>query len=255
MKVWIAALIAGLFASTGASAAEVSVAVASNFSAPMKMIAVEFERDSGHKLNISYGASGKFYTQIHNGAPFQVFLSADDETPEKLEKEGMAVAGSRWTYAIGRLVLWSPKPEFVDGEAQVLKKASFSHLAIASPKVAPYGAAAIQTLQKLGLADALKSKIVQGENISQAFQFVSTGNAELGFVAMSQVYEDGRLKSGSAWIVPDKLYEPIRQDAVLLARGKDAVAAKALLQYLRTDKIQKIIGQYGYRLPDSPVAQ
>lgn len=231
-----------------ASADEVSVAVAANFTAPMQKIAAQFEKDTGHKAIVSFGASGKFYAQIKNGAPFEVFLSADDETPARLEKEGAAVAGTRFTYAIGKLVLWSAKTDIVDDKGDVLKKGNFEHLSIANPKLAPYGAAAAETLSALGLLDTLQPKFVLAENISQAFQFVSTGNAPLGFVAMSQVYEDGKLTSGSAWIVPEKLYKPIRQDAVILEKGKGKPAAEALMKYLQSDKIKSLIKSYGYDL-------
>jgi molybdate transport system substrate-binding protein len=235
-----------IFISIPAMAAEVNVAVAANFTAPMKQIAAEFEKETGHKAVLSYGASGKFYAQIVNGAPFQLFLSADDEKPAQLEKDGLTVPGTRFTYAVGTLVLWSPKSGFVDAKGEVLRKGHFSKVAIASPKLAPYGAAAIEVLTKQGLLTMLTPKFVQGENISQTFQFVSTGNAELGFVALSQVMKDGKISSGSAWIVPGALHSPIRQDAVLLAAGKDNVAAKALLVYLRSDKAKKIIRSYGY---------
>lgn len=229
-----------------ALAAEVQVAVASNFTAPMQKIAAEFERDSGHKAQLAFGSTGKFYAQIRNGAPFDVLLAADDETPARLEKEGMAVAGSRFTYAIGRLALWSAKPGLVDDQGALLKKAAFGHLAIANPKLAPYGAAAVETLNRLGLLATLQSKFVQGENIAQTFQFVASGNAELGFVALSQVSEGGKLKSGSAWVVPPALHSPIRQDAVVLTRGKDNPAALALMKYMKQDKARAIIRAYGY---------
>jgi molybdate transport system substrate-binding protein len=231
-----------------AMAAEVNVAVAANFTAPMKQIVAEFEKETGHKVMLSFGASGKFYAQIKNGAPFQLLLSADDEKPIQLIKDGMAVADSRFTYAIGTLVLWSAKPGFVDAKGEVLSKGHFSKLAIASPKLAPYGAAAIEVLTKQGLLSAVTPKFVQGENISQAFQFISTGNAELGFVALSQVMKDGTIANGSAWIVPGTLHSPIRQDAVLLSPGKDSAAAKALLGYLKSDKSKKIIRSYGYEI-------
>lgn len=247
MKRFLIFLASAAFAQVAASA-EVAVAVAANFAAPMKLIAADFEKDSGHKLNLSFGATGKFYTQIHNGAPYEVFLAADDETPARLEKEGKGVAGSRFTYAIGQLALWSAMPDFVDSAGAVLKAGKFSHIAIASPKLAPYGQAALQALQKMNLADALKPKMVQGENISQTFQFVSTGNAELGFVALSQVQENGALKSGSVWVVPDHLYEPIRQDVILLDKGKESGAARALLTYLKSDRAKKIIERFGYKL-------
>lgn len=229
-------------------AAEIKVAVASNFVQPLKVIAEEFEKETGHKLSITPGATGKFYSQISNGAPFEILLAADDETPAKLEKEGKAVVGSHFTYAIGRLVLWSPKAGFVDDGGAVLKAGNFQYLAIANPKVAPYGMAAVETLQKLGLLTKLEPKIVQGENIAQTQQFVFTENAQLGFLALSQVTENGKLKSGSAWIIPENLHAPLRQDAVLLNAGKNSAAAIALLEYMKSDKAKKIISSYGYRL-------
>lgn len=233
-------------AARGVFAAEVQVAVAANFSAPMQRIAADFEQATGHQAKLAFGSTGKFYAQIRHGAPFDVLLAADDETPAKLEKEGMAVAGSRFTYSIGRLALWSAKPGYVDDKGEVLKQGAFKHLAIASPKLAPYGAAAVETLNRLGLQAALQPKFVQGENIAQTFQFVSTGNAELGFVALSQVIEGGKLKRGSAWIVPPGLHAPIRQDAVVLARGRDNPAALALMKYLKQDQARAIIKAYGY---------
>jgi molybdate transport system substrate-binding protein len=230
-----------------ALAADVQVAVAANFTAPMKRIAADFEKDSGHKAVLSFGATGKFYAQITNGAPFEVFLAADDETPKKLEQAGAAVRGSRFTYATGKLVLWSAQPGVVDAQGDVLRKGGFSKLAIAAPKLAPYGAAAVETMTRLGLMAALAPKLVTGESIGQAFSFVATGNAELGFLALSQLYEDGQLKSGSAWIVPDSLHSPIRQDAVLLTKGKDSPAAIALLAYLKTDKAKAVIRAFGYQ--------
>jgi molybdate transport system substrate-binding protein len=240
-------VLATLLFASAAQAAEVKVAVAANFAQTLKDIAVEFEKDTGHKISISQGASGKFYAQISNGAPFEVFLSADDETPTKLVREGKAVAGSQFTYAIGRLVLWSPDATLVDQEASVLKSEKFRHLAIANGKVAPYGMAAVQTMQKLGLLTKLEPRVVQGESIAQAFQFVSSGNAQLGFVALSQVWENGQLKSGSAWIVPEAMHEPLHQDAVLLNPGKEVPAANSLLNYLKSDKARKIMERYGYR--------
>jgi len=229
-----------------ALADEVQVAVAANFTAPMKAIAADFEKDTGHKAQLAFGSTGKFYAQIKNGAPFQVLLAADDETPARLEKEGAALAGSRFTYAIGTLVLWSARPGFVDDRGAVLAKGEFAHLALATPKLAPYGAAAMETLAKLGLADKLQAKIVQGENIGQTYQFAATGNAELGFVALSQVMKDGRIIGGSAWIVPAAMHQPIRQDAVILAGGKGNAAAEALMKYLRGAKATALIKSYGY---------
>ncbi len=235
-----------LFAATSVLAEKVQVAVAANFTAPMKLIAADFEKKSGHQAVLTFGATGKFYAQITNGAPFHVFLSADDKTPAKLEKEGAAVANTRFTYATGKLVLWSAQAGVVDAQGDVLRKGSFKHLAIAAPKLAPYGAAAVETMSKLGLAASLEPKLVYGETIGKAFSFVQTGNAELGFVALSQVVENGKIKSGSGWIVPENLHSPIRQDAVLLARGKDNKAAIALLAYLKTDKAKAVIRSFGY---------
>ncbi|MDH1264024.1 molybdate ABC transporter substrate-binding protein [Pseudomonas sp. GD03944] len=241
-------LLAGLTLATPALAEDVQVAVAANFTAPMQAIASAFEKDTGHKVVAAYGATGQFYAQIRNGAPFEVFLSADDSTPAKLESEGQAVAGSRFTYAIGTLVLWSAQPGYVDEKGDVLKANQFKHLAIANPKAAPYGLAATQTLDKLGLRDAVAGKIVEGQNITQALQFVSTGNAELGFVALSQVYKDGTITSGSAWQVPTELYEPIRQDALILKKGEHNPAAAALVEYLKGPQAAAIISAYGYQL-------
>ena len=241
-------LLAAGLACTGVQADEVQVAVAANFTEPMKAIASQFEQDSGHKVVMSAGATGKFYAQIKNGAPFEILLAADDEVPLRLEKEGAAVAGSHFTYAIGKLVLWSVKPGYVDDKGAVLKTGNFEHLSIASPKLAPYGAAAVEAMRALGVFAAIEPKLVQGENISQAYQFVLSGSAPLGFVAMSQVYQDHKLKSGSAWIVPSNLYGAIRQDAVVLNPGKGKPAVEALMNYLRGEKAGKIILSYGYEL-------
>ena len=240
-----------LFAALAFSAAhadDVQVAVAANFTAPVQAIAAEFEKDTGHKLVASFGATGQFYTQIKNGAPFEVFLSADDTTPLKLEKEGDTLKSSRFTYAIGTLALWSAKDGYVDAKGKVLSDNAYQHLSIADPKTAPYGLAATQVLGKLNLTDKVKDKLVTGQNITQAFQFVSTGNAELGFVALSQIFKDGKVTSGSAWIVPAELHEPIKQDAVILTKGKDNAAAKALVEYLKGPKAAAIIKSYGYQL-------
>ncbi len=237
-----------VFALGSAQADEVQVAVAANFTAPIQAIAADFEKDTGHKLVASFGATGQFYTQIKNGAPFQVFLSADDTTPQRLEAEGDTVKGSRFTYAVGTLALWSAKEGYVDAQGEVLKHNAFKHLSIANPKAAPYGLAATQVLAKEGLTDKVRDKIVEGQNITQAYQFVSTGNAELGFVALSQIYKDGKLSSGSAWIVPSSLHDPIKQDAVILTKGKDSAAAKALVDYLKGPKAAAVIKSYGYEL-------
>ena len=229
-------------------AAEVSVAVAANFTAPMRKIAAAFEADTGHKAVLAFGATGAFYAQIKNGAPFQMLLAADDETPARLEKESLGVAGTRFTYAIGKLVLWSAQPGVVDGKGEVLTKGSFERIALANPKLAPYGAAAVETMAKLNVLERLRPRFVQGENIAQTYQFVSTGNAPLGFVALSQVMADGAIAKGSAWVVPATLHEPIRQDAVTLASGKDNPAAAALVAYLKGEKARGIIRSYGYEL-------
>lgn len=237
-----------LLATVPAGADELQVAVAANFAAPMQRLAAGFERSSGHRLLVSYGASGKFYAQIRNGAPYQVLLSADTAIPARLEREGLAVPGSRFTYAIGALALWSAQPDGVDAEGSVLAAGNFDHLALANPKLAPYGAAALETLERLGLATRLQPKLVFGENIGQAYQFVRSGNARLGFVALAQVMQDGRIASGSAWIVPAELHSPIRQDAVLLQAGRDSTAAAAFLRYLRTPETAALLRAFGYRL-------
>ena len=250
---WLVITLSAAVASVTVKAEEVTVAVAANFTAPMQKIAQAFEQDTGHKVLLSFGATGKFYAQIKNGAPFAVLLSADDETPARLEKEGVAIAGTRFTYAVGRLALWSKNPSLVDDNGQVLlsnntDKNNFKKLAIADPKLAPYGAAAIEVIERMGVIDKVRSKLVQGDSISQAFQFVMTENAELGFVALSQISIDGRIAQGSAWVVPQNLYTPLKQDAVLLPFGKHNSAALALMKYMRTERAQTIIRSYGYSL-------
>jgi molybdate transport system substrate-binding protein len=246
----IAGLLATLLLAAGAPAraGEVQVAVAANFTAPMQKIAAAFAQDTGNKAVLAFGATGKFYAQIHNGAPFEILLAADDDTPARLDQEKQTVPGSRFTYATGRLVLWSAKDNYVDNAGKVLQAGTFNHLSIANPKAAPYGAAAVETLTRLNLMARLQPKIVQGENIAQAHQFVSTGNAELGFVALSQVARDGKFTSGSGWIVPDAMHSPIRQDALILARGAANPAARALMDYLKSDKAKGIIRAFGYEL-------
>lgn len=248
MKPWLMGWLAGLALLGGARAAEVSVAVAANFAAPMQKIAAAFEHDTGHKAVLAFGSTGRFHAQIGNGAPFDVLLAADEETPLQLERDGQGVAGTRFTYAVGRLVLWSRQPGLVDDQGAVLKTGTFARLALADPKLAPYGAAAIETLTRLGLLEQLRPKFVQGENIGQTYQFVATQNVPLGFVALSQVFADGRLSEGSAWVVPASLHRPIRQDALLLVRGQGNPAAQALLAYLRGEKARSIIRSYGYDL-------
>lgn len=234
---------------------EVQVAVAANFAIPLKSLGDAFSKASGHTVLISPEATGKLYAQIINGAPYDVFLSADQATPRKLGNEGNAIASAQFTYAIGKLVLWSAHPNTVDTEGQVLKKGHFKHLAIANAKTAPYGAAAISVMQKLGVHDSLQPKFVQGENIAQTFQFVSTGNAELGFVALSQVYKDGKINTGSAWVIDSSFYTPIKQDAILLAKGKRHAAAIAFMNYLKSDDARKMIQQFGYEIDSGNGAQ
>jgi len=249
----LAVILSTAFVCANAKAEEVTVAVAANFTAPMQKIAQAFEQDTGHKAKLVFGSTGKFYAQIKNGAPFAVLLSADVETPARLEQEGAAVAGTRFTYAVGRLALWSKNPALVDNKGQVLlskntDKNSFKKLAIADPNLAPYGAAAIEVIERMGVIAKVRPKLVQGDSIGQAFQFVMTENAELGFVALSQILIDGRITQGSAWLVPQNLYTPLKQDAVLLPLGKDNAAALALMKYMRTDRAQTIIRTYGYTL-------
>lgn len=242
---WIVlVLLAG--AACAAQAGEVVVAVAANFAGPFAKIAQDFTAATGHAVKASSGATGKFYAQITVGAPFEVLLSADDETPRKLMGEGFGIAGSSFTYAIGRLVLWSAKPGVVDSQGAVLSSGRFDHLAVASPRLAPYGRAAMEVLAACGLAESLAPKIVTGENIAQTFQFVSTGNAELGFVSLSQVALPGKPISGSHWLVPAALHGEIRQDAVLLKAGEKNPAAEALLNYLRTPPAREVIRAFGY---------
>ncbi len=240
-----------LFASLPAMAGEAQVAVAANFMAPMNKIAAEFERETGHKLSLSFGTVGKFYAQIHNGAPFEVLVSADQDTPLKLTSDGMALGESRYTYAIGKLALWSAKEGFVDAKGDVLRQGNFQHLALANPKLAVYGAAGMEVMKRLKALPQLEPKFVQAENITQAHMFVSSGTAELGFVAYSQVLgKDGaEFASGSGWIVPQELYPLIRQDVIVLAKGKGNPAALALANYLKTPKAKAIIRSYGYDLP------
>jgi molybdate transport system substrate-binding protein len=246
------ALLLPLALAGAARAAEVQVAVAANFMVPMQKIAAAFERETGHKAVLSFGSTGRIYAQVRNGAPFEVFLSADHETPLRLEQEGRTVPGTRATYAVGRLVLWSAMPGVVDDQGAVLRRPRDGKIAIADPRLAPYGAAAAQAMHELGLAKALQPRLVQGDSIAQAHQFVATGNAPMGFVALSQVMADGRIGRGSAWIVPAQLHEPIRQDAVLLAAGRDNPAARALLAYLRSDAARVVIRAHGYELPKAP---
>ena len=238
-------VVAGLLlVCASAQAAQTNVAVAANFTDAAKEIAALFKQKTGHEAVLSFGASGQFYTQITQGAPFQVFLSADDSRPKRLVEDGLAVTGSRFTYAIGKLVLWSKSPGVVTGE-ETLKAASFAKLSICNPAAAPYGLAAVETMKSLNLYDTLKPKLVEGATITQAYQFVETGNAEVGFVALSQLTGS---EAGSRWVVPQALYSPIRQDAVLLNAGAGNEAAGAFISFLRGSEARAVIERYGYVL-------
>jgi molybdate transport system substrate-binding protein len=242
----IAASCLTLLAALSAQAGEVQVAAAANLAPAIEKIAAAFARDTGHQARVSLGSTGQFYAQVRYGAPFEVLLAADEETPRRLESDGLAQRGSRFTYAIGRLVLWSATPGVVDGAGEVLHRPAAGKLAIANPRLAPYGAAAVEVLGKLDVFPAWQPRFVLGESIAQAYQFTATGNARLGFVALSQVADGGRITRGSGWIVPASLHAPIRQDAVLLNRGAGKAAAAAFLQYLRGDAARAILRDAGY---------
>ena len=237
-------LLAGLAISAQAIAGQTNIAVAANFTDAVKEIAAAFKAKTGHEAVLSFGATGALYTQITQDAPFEILLSADTERPKKLVDDGLGVADSRFTYAIGKLVLWSKNPDLVKGE-ETLKGGGFTKVAIANPISAPYGAAAIETLKALKLDETLQSKIVQGNSIAQTFQFIDTGNAELGFIALSQLA--GKTE-GSRWMVPQTLYSPIKQDAVLLKKGASNEAATAFLSFLKGAEARAIIEKYGYAI-------
>jgi molybdate transport system substrate-binding protein len=241
----LAAAAAALAAAAPAAAAETQVAVAANFTEPAKEIAAAFKAATGHTASLSFGSSGQFYTQLAHGAPYEVFLSADAERPKKAEQDGLGVPGTRFTYAVGRLVLYSRTPGLVDAKGAVLSGARFGKLSIADPTAAPYGAASVQAMRKLGVYDRLKPKIVMGSSITQAYQFVQTGAAELGFVALSQVIDE---PGGSRWLVPAGLHAPIDQQAILLYTGEKNPAAKAFLQFLKSPAALAIIKKYGYEV-------
>lgn len=247
--VWslLCALLLGTMLRT-AYAGEVNVAVAANFTEPMRQIVAEFQKGTGDTVRLTFGSSGKFYSQIKEGAPFDVFLAADEKTPKLLEEEGFAVNGSRFVYAVGKLVLWSARPGFVDEKGAVLSNGGYNKLALADPRLAPYGLAAKESLEHLGLWNMVQSKLVTGESITQAYQFAATGNAELAFIALSQITKGQKVSNGSWWIVPARMYDPIRQGAVLLSNAKDNDAAKALLAFLKSEKAQAVIRSYGYEL-------
>jgi len=244
MKMLAAAGVILLSLGHAAFAGQTNVAVAANFTDAAKEIAEAFKAKTGHEAVLSFGASGQFYTQITQEAPFQVFLSADAERPQKLADEGLGDKATKFTYAVGKLVLWGKAADVTKGE-EVLKGGSFSKLSIANPTSAPYGAAAVETMKKLGVYEALTLKIVQGNNISQTFQFIDTGNAELGFVALSQLT---KVTTGSRWMVPQTLYAPIKQDAVLLKKGQGNEAATAFMTFLKGPEATAIIRKYGYAM-------
>ncbi|MDP1664764.1 MAG: molybdate ABC transporter substrate-binding protein [Methylobacter sp.] len=232
-------------------AATTLVAVASDFTKPMTEIAAAFEKTTGHNAKLSFGSSGKAFAQIQSGAPFEVYLSASEKYPLELEKSGFAVIDSHFVYAIGRLVLWSATPGYVDAQGEILKTGTFKHIALADPSHAPYGVVAEDVMKSLGVLDKLRPLFVMGENISQTFQFISTGNAELGFVGLAQVIDvnSGKIGSGSGWIVPDNLHSPFRQMAVLLKTGVENPAALALVDFLKSPTVSAIIEKYGFGLP------
>ena len=234
----------------GAHAGQTQVAVAANFTAPMKQIAEAFQKDTGHSAELTFGSTGKLYAQIKNGAPFDILLSADEKTPARLVEEGAGVTGSNFPYAIGTLVLYSAQPDFVDAEGKVLQNGKFEHLAIADARNAPYGAAAEAVLRALNLYEQLQPRFVTGENIGQTYQFVASGNAALGFVALSQIMEGGKVSKGSYWQPSADLYPAIRQDAVLLKQAENNEAARALLDYLRGARAHAIMRDFGYAIPE-----
>jgi molybdate transport system substrate-binding protein len=248
--VFLSISLAGLMLVSTTGLAETTlVAVASNFTKPMTEIAAEFEKATGHSASLSFGSSGKFVAQLENGGPFEVLLSADEKGPEKLEKAGFTIEGSRFTYALGKLVLWSAKPGYVDDQGKILESGDFKHVALADPKLAPYGAAAIELLKNRNLLTKLQPLFVQGENIAQTYQFISTSNTELGFVALSQVIDKGKIASGSGWVIPSDQYPPIKQGAVLMKQGAENPAALALMIFLKSAPALAIIEKYGYDLP------
>ncbi len=245
-----AILLSTLILTTNSQAAEVRVAVASNFTEPMARIAEMFQHDSGHKVTITAGATGKLYGQIVAGAPFDVFLAADEDAPKRLTQDGFAVSGSRFVYAEGKLVLWSIQPDLVDAKGSVLRNGNYARLAISNPKVSPYGVAAKQTLEKLAMWNGLQRKLTKGDDTAQTYALAASENVDLAFVAISQLQQGGKLPTrGSWWIVPEELHAPLRQSAVLLTQGKDKAAAQALLDFLKSKKAATVIREFGYELP------
>lgn len=244
-----AALLVLSLPSLPVGAAELRAAVASDFAAPMGRIVAQFQKESGHTVKVSLGASGKLYSQIKGGALFDVFLSADEEIPKRLIQEGSAVSGSRFVYATGGLVLWSAQPGLVDDKGAVLNKGNFDRLAIANPLFSPYGMAAKETLGKLTMWNSIQRKLDKGNDVIQTYQLAATEKADLAFIALSQVMRDGKVTEGSWWLVPPELHNPIRQSAVLLSAAKDQEAAKAFLAYLQSEKARTVMRGFGYEVP------
>lgn len=248
MRQLLLSLILLLSTAGNALSATLKIAVASNFSQAAKQLAERFQAERGHRVLLSIGSTGKHYAQIRNGAPFDAFLAADSRRPLLLEQEGLALPGSRFTYAVGRLLLWSPDGSLIDPQGKVLTDGSFRHLAIGNPRLAPYGRAAWQVIERLGLETSVTGHLVRGENIGQTFQFVSSGNAELGFVALSQVQRPGAPIPGSFWRVPEHLYDPIEQQAVLL---RDSEATRDFFAFLKSPETERLLQRFGYTRPDA----
>lgn len=230
----------------------ITVAVAANFSQPMQRIAADFEAATRHQVTLVSGSTGRIYAQITHGAPYDVFLAADQKTPARLAQKGFAVPDSATTYAVGRLALWSPSKVLAGDGGQWLRQGRFRRVAIANPRLAPYGAAAMQVLSALGLRETLGSKLVQAENVMQSYHFVHSGNADLGFVAFAQLTTGNGLATGSVWLPPQDMYDPIRQDAILLMRARDNTAAKALMRFLGSASVQSIVADHGYETISTP---
>lgn len=240
----MAMLLAAVLA-TAAQADEVGVAVAANFTDATRDIVPLFEKATGHKVKVSFGSTGKLYAQIEHGAPFEVFLAADSKRPKRAVREGLAIEGTRFTYAKGKLALWSPEPDAFDNPETFLKSSNFNRIAIANPKTAPYGLAAQQVMEHIGVWKSLQPKLVRGDSIAQTFQFTATGNTEIGFVALSQLTA-WKESEGTQWTIPQSYYAPIEQQAVLLKKGADNQAAKAFLDFLKSDEARAVISSYGY---------
>ena len=230
-------------------AAEINIAVASNFGIPMKNIVAEFEEKTGNIVNLSFGSSGRFAAQIINGAPFSAFFSADQSKPQALEEAGLVLDGSRFTYAIGRLVLWSSRGQFVDNNEEKLISGNYDTLAFANPRVAPYGIAAQEVLQRLNVRKRRNHVWVNGENVAQTYQFIATQNVDLGFVSLSQIISDGEIKNGSSWLIPSSMYKPILQDAVILKSSEAIEATRELMLFMRSSYVRNKIEEYGYFNP------